>query len=136
MKKDWWGDAPREIYGSYSVAVLKKHPAHAILLYQPFDAASDEPLGDRGPVGEFYPDPFGNILGIAEAYRGKGVGPEFLAAAMEATGNVAPPKSYSPAGLKNRLKAHPILVRHALEKGLLVPDRVLEQYPALQGARA
>lgn len=121
-------DRPKEIIERYSLALLLDNPLHAILLSQPVDAKTGEALADEGAVGEFHPDPFGNLLGIFEAHRGKGVGPEFLAAAIEETGNVAPPPAYSPAGYRNRIRAHAVLVRNALKREDKIPEKVLKQY--------
>lgn len=129
----WGGTEKKVVFDSFSLAVVKKNPLHAILLHRYHDARTGLPLSDPGPVGEFYKDAFGNILGIAMAYRGKGVGPEFLAAAIEETGNVSPPAAYSPAGLRNRERAHRILVRNALLRGEKVPPEVLARYPELAG---
>lgn len=125
-------DSPRLTFECYSVAVLKKNPTYAILLSDMIDESTRETLLEQNLVGEFYPDAFGNVLGILEAHRGKGVGPEFLAAAIEATGNVSPPPAFSPAGLKTRKKAHKIIVRNALLRGDQVPEKVLDEYPDLQ----
>jgi GNAT superfamily N-acetyltransferase len=127
-RRMWFIDRPKEIRERYSLALLKDNPIHAILIAQPVDAATGEALMEEGAVGEFYPDPFGNLLGIFESHRGLGVGPQFLAAAIEETGNVAPPSAYSPAGVRNRIRAHAILVKNALARGDKVPARVLEGY--------
>lgn len=130
--RTYWIDSPRLIFECYSVAVLKKNPTYAILLSDMIDESTWKTLLERNIVGEFYPDAFGNVLGILEAHRGKGVGPEFLAAAIEATGNVSPPPAFSPAGLKNRKKAHKILVHNAILRGDPVPETVLQEYPDLK----
>lgn len=118
----------KSLFHCFHAAVLEKDPAYAVLLADTIDADTGEVWIESGPVGEFYRASFGiNNLGIMEAYRGKGVGPHFVAAAIEVTGNVEPSGAYSPAGLATRKKAHRILVENALKRGDAVPMAVLEE---------
>jgi GNAT superfamily N-acetyltransferase len=117
------------LYHRCHVGVLSKDPAYALLVVDTMDADTGRVWIEKGVVGEFYRDDFGlNILGISEAYRGKGIAPHFVAAAIEATGNVEPSGAYSPAGLATRKKAHRILVENAIKRGDSVPTQVLEEY--------
>lgn len=121
-------DIIKSLFNCFHVAVLDKDPAYAVLLADMIDADTGEVWIEGGPVGEFYRASFGiNNLGIMAAYRGRGVGPYFVAGAIEATGNVEPSGAYSPAGLATRKKAHRILVENAIKRGDAVPMVVLEE---------
>jgi GNAT superfamily N-acetyltransferase len=129
--KSYWvmaKDKTAWIFHCYSVGILEENPVYAGLLARMIDAENGAELMDEGLVGEFYPGAFGSTLGILASHRGKGVGPQFVAAAIEATGNVDPSRAYSPAGLATRKKAHRILVENAIKRGDSVPMQVLEEY--------
>jgi len=116
------------LYHRCHVGVLDNEPTYALLVVDTVDANTGETFIEKGVVGEFYRDDFGlNILGISEAYRGKGIAPHFVASAIEVTGNVEPSGAYSPAGLATRKKAHRILVENAIKRGDAVPMVVLEE---------
>lgn len=128
-RKYWTPEGPRDQFHCYSVAVPKDRPAYALLLADMIDAETGKKVISEDMVGEFYAAPFRtNILGIFESHRGKGVGPHFVAAAIEATGHVEPSGAYSPAGLRTRKRAYKILVFNAVERGEAVPERVLLEY--------
>lgn len=117
------------LYHRCHVGVLDNEPTYAVLVVDTFDANTGKMFIEKSVVGEFYRDDFGlNILGMSEAYRGKGIAPHFVAAAIEATGNVEPSGAYSPAGLATRKKAHRILVENAIRRGDSVPVQVLQEY--------
>lgn len=139
-KRNFFCDEPRKygtsepgvirvLYHCYHLAILKDDPSYALLLADTVEVGTGDILLRDNIVGEFYQDGFGyNILGIMEAYRGRGVGAHFVAAAIEETGNVDPTGAYSPAGLATRKKAHGILVENAIKRGDAVPMVVLEEY--------
>lgn len=119
----------RVLHHCYHLAMLKDDPYYALLLADTIEVGTGAILIPNNIVGEFYQDGFGyNILGIQEAYRGRGVGAHFVAAAIEETGNVDPTGAYSPAGLATRRKAHRILVENAIKRGDAVPMEVLKEY--------
>jgi GNAT superfamily N-acetyltransferase len=119
----------RVLYHCYHLAVLKDDPAYALLLSDTMEVGTGHIVMRDGIVGEFYQEGFGyNILGIMEAYRGRGVGAHFVATAIEETGIVDPTGAYSPAGLATRKKAHRILVENAIKRGDAVPMEVLQEY--------
>jgi len=118
----------RVLYHCFHVAVLRSDPVYAVLLADTVEVGTGEILMRNSVVGEYYRDGFGlNILGILAAHRGRGVGAQFVAAAIEATGNVEPSGAYSPAGLATRKRAHRILVENAIRRGDLVPMAVLDE---------
>jgi len=139
-KRNFFCDEPRKygtgtpgeiriLYHCYHLAILKEDPYYALLLADTVEAGTGTILMRDNIVGEFYADGFGyNILGIQEAYRGRGVGAHFVAAAIEETGRVDPTGAYSPAGLATRKKAHRILVENAIKRGDSIPMEVLEEY--------
>lgn len=119
----------RVLYHCYHLAVLKDNPTYAILLADTVEVGTGEILIKNDMIGEYYRDGFGlNTLGIISAYRSKGAGAHFVAAAIEETGNAEPSGAYSPAGLATRKKAHRILVENAIKRGDSVPMEVLKEY--------
>lgn len=119
----------RTLYHCYHLAVLKDNPTYAILLADTIEVGSGEILIRNDMIGEYYRDDFGlNILGILSAYRGRGAGANFVATAIEETGNVEPSGAYSPGGLATRKRAHRILVENAIKRGDSVPMEVLKEY--------
>lgn len=119
----------RTLYHCYHLALLKEDPDYALLLVDTVEVGTGEILIQNDVVGEYYRDDFGlNILGIMAAYRGRGAGAHFVAAAIEQTGNVDPSGAYSPAGLATRKRAHRILIENAIKRGDTVPMEVLEEY--------
>ncbi|HXX63688.1 MAG TPA: hypothetical protein VEO56_07815, partial [Bacteroidota bacterium] len=98
-KKYAWPGQIRTLYHCYHLALLKDDPDYAVLLADTIEVGTGNILSTNSIIGEYYCDGFGlNMLGILEAYRGRGVGSHFVAAAIEATGNVDPSGAYSPAG--------------------------------------
>lgn len=68
----------RRLFHRVHVGVLETEPTYALLVVDTIDADTGKVFIERGVVGEFYRDDFGlNILGISEAYRGKGIAPHF-----------------------------------------------------------
>lgn len=88
--------------------------------------------GDRTPIGVYR-----ESYQLRVDHRRRGLGVAMFVWRCEHRGQ--PPADYlvqrSPASWALRAKGHGILVRRALDRGCLVPERVLIDYPELGGAQ-
>lgn len=86
--------------------------------------------GERTPIGIYR-----ESYQLRVDHRRRGLGVAMFVWRCELRGQ--PPADYevprSPASWALRAKGHEILVRRALERGCLVPERVLVDYPDLAG---
>lgn len=105
---------------------------HHYLLLRRLESRRGRVLEAATVIGDYSVDYQGDTgLGVAKAYRGRGLGRLLLLAVQKSLGHAGPARFVTRAGYNNRRSAHRFAVDWALRKGARVPLYVLKEYPDL-----